>query len=84
MITRAMKRLLVSAAMAMLASPAMAGFDELNLTQGVTPISREVYDLHMWILWVCIIIGIMFIIIFCFVSMLILPIMASIILVIIG
>ena len=58
MITRATNRLLISAALAIVASPAMAGFDELNLTQGVTPISREVYDLHMWILWVCIIIGI--------------------------
>ena len=58
MITRAINRVLASAALAIMASPALAGFDELNLTQGVTPISREVYDLHMWILWVCIIIGI--------------------------
>lgn len=58
MIKQRSKRLLASALLAMSAGPAMAGFDELNLTQGVTPISREVYDLHMWILWVCIIIGI--------------------------
>ncbi|MDV3238886.1 MAG: cytochrome c oxidase subunit II [Gammaproteobacteria bacterium] len=31
---------------------------DLNLRPGVTPISREVFDLHMLILWVCIIIGI--------------------------
>ena len=30
----------------------------LNLTRGVTPISHEVYDLHMLILWVVTIIGI--------------------------
>ncbi len=26
----------------------------LNMRQGVTPISREVYDLHMIILWICV------------------------------
>jgi len=31
---------------------------KLNLTQGVTPISRQVYDLHMLILWIVTIIGI--------------------------
>ena len=30
----------------------------LNLTEGVTPISHEVYDLHMIILWIVTIIGI--------------------------
>lgn len=30
----------------------------LNLPVGVTPISRDVYDLHMLILWICVIIGI--------------------------
>ena len=30
----------------------------LNMTQGVTPISREVYDLHMTILWVVTVIGV--------------------------
>ncbi|MEX2525567.1 MAG: cytochrome c oxidase subunit II [Gammaproteobacteria bacterium] len=28
------------------------------MTRGVTPISREVYDLHMLILWICVVIGI--------------------------
>ncbi len=32
--------------------------DELNMTQGVTDISRQVYDLHMTILYICVIIGI--------------------------
>ncbi len=32
--------------------------DVLNLPTGVTPISREVYDLHMLIFWICVLIGI--------------------------
>ena len=31
---------------------------ELNLPVGVTPISRIVYDLHMLILWICVVIGV--------------------------
>ncbi len=31
---------------------------ELNMTQGVTPISHQIYDLHMIVLWICVIIGI--------------------------
>ncbi len=31
---------------------------ELNLMQGVTPFSREIYDLHMLILWICTAIGV--------------------------
>lgn len=38
-------------------SSAQADF-ELNLTQGVTPISNQIYDLHMITLWVCVVIGI--------------------------
>ena len=30
----------------------------LNLREGVTPVSHEVYDLHMYILWIVTIIGI--------------------------
>ena len=26
----------------------------LNLTRGVTPFSKEVYDLHMIVLWICV------------------------------
>ncbi|WP_335342322.1 cytochrome c oxidase subunit II [Sedimenticola hydrogenitrophicus] len=39
------------------ASPAQADF-ALNMRQGVTPISREIYDLHMIILWICVVIGV--------------------------
>ncbi len=38
-------------------SGAMAAWD-LNLPVGVTPLSRDVYDLHMLIVWICVIIGI--------------------------
>ena len=30
----------------------------LNLMKGVTKVSNDVYDLHMLILWICVIIGI--------------------------
>lgn len=30
----------------------------VNMPQGVTPISRDVYDLHMLIFWICVIIGV--------------------------
>jgi cytochrome c oxidase subunit 2 len=30
----------------------------LNLTPGVTPISHDIYDLHMIIFWICVVIGI--------------------------
>jgi len=30
----------------------------LNMTQGVTQLSRDIYDLHMYIMWVCVAIGI--------------------------
>lgn len=31
---------------------------QLNMTPGVTETSRQVYDLHMMILWICVVIGI--------------------------
>ncbi|MEX0951777.1 MAG: cytochrome c oxidase subunit II [Gammaproteobacteria bacterium] len=44
---------------------AHAGYSQLNMTRGVTPLSRDIYDLHMLILWICvaialIVFGIMF------------------------
>lgn len=41
-----------------MSSAAQAGWDVLNMPKGVTPISSEVYDLHMLILWICVLIGI--------------------------
>ena len=50
---------LVALATTLPATGAMAAWNELNLPKGVTPISREVYDLHMLMLWICVIIGIL-------------------------
>lgn len=57
MIRQAMALLAATAA---LASPAHAesGWHLLNMTQGVTAISREIYKLHMLIFWVCVAIGV--------------------------
>lgn len=51
----------LGSAVALLLSPLMAqaAWNELNLTKGVTPYSETVYDLHMLILWVCVITGIL-------------------------
>jgi len=38
------------------AAPAWADF-ALNMRAGVTPTSREIYDLHMLVLWVCVLIA---------------------------
>ena len=35
-----------------------AGADELNMTRGVTEISNSIYDLHMFIFWICVVIGV--------------------------
>lgn len=32
---------------------------QLNMTRGVTPISHDIYDLHMTIFWICVAIGIL-------------------------
>jgi cytochrome c oxidase subunit II len=54
------KALVSLAAMAALSSTAHAesGWHLLNMTQGVTAISREIYKLHMLIFYVCVIIGV--------------------------
>ena len=31
----------------------------VNMPEGVTPISRDVYDLHMLIFWICVVIGVL-------------------------
>lgn len=35
-----------------------AGADELNMRTGVTEISNSIYDLHMLIIWICVVIGV--------------------------
>lgn len=45
--------------LAISAFPGLAAADwQLNMTQGVTPYSREVYGLHMTVFWICVIIGV--------------------------
>jgi cytochrome c oxidase subunit 2 len=48
-------------ALALGTTPARAesGWSLLNMTQGVTDMSRKIYDLHMLIFWVCVIIAVM-------------------------
>jgi cytochrome c oxidase subunit 2 len=41
-----------------LPAQAESGWDQLNMTQGVTHISREIYRLHMKIFWICVAIGV--------------------------
>jgi cytochrome c oxidase subunit 2 len=49
----------VSLTMATGLQSAMAGYmDTLNMREGVTPISREVYSLHMLVVWICVGIGV--------------------------
>jgi cytochrome c oxidase subunit II len=51
---------MVTAALALAAGSqvhAESGWGLLNMTQGVTAISRKIYDLHMMMLWVCVAIG---------------------------
>jgi cytochrome c oxidase subunit II len=53
------KRALAAGAALMLGSaPAMAAWSDLNLRVGVTPLSREIYGLHMLILWICVAIAV--------------------------
>jgi cytochrome c oxidase subunit II len=53
---------LTAAALGMLtqapAAQAESGWSLLNMTQGVTEMSRRIYDLHMLIFWICVIIGV--------------------------
>jgi cytochrome c oxidase subunit 2 len=35
-----------------------SGWSQLNMTRGVTEMSRRIYDLHMTIFWVCVAIGV--------------------------
>src|SRR5579875_3798222 len=51
---------IIAAAAPALGQPAHAesGWGLLNMTQGVTAISRDIYDLHMMMLWVCVAIGV--------------------------
>lgn len=45
--------------MALLASGGASADWALNMPRGVTELSQQVYNLHMYILWICVIIGIL-------------------------
>ncbi|HVA54847.1 MAG TPA: cytochrome c oxidase subunit II [Gammaproteobacteria bacterium] len=49
-------RVLIAAVMALISGTALAV--DLNMPVGVTPISHDVYGLHMYVFWVCVGIGI--------------------------
>jgi len=57
------KRSIVALSMLALSGLAMAddwkARSQFNMRAGVTDISHAVYDLHMWILWVCVVIGLL-------------------------
>jgi cytochrome c oxidase subunit 2 len=36
----------------------VSGWAQLNMTQGVTDMSRNIYDLHMTIFWICVVIAV--------------------------
>ncbi len=48
----------LAAAAGSLPARAESGWSLLNLPQGVTDISRKIYDLHMEIFWICVAIGV--------------------------
>jgi cytochrome c oxidase subunit II len=49
--------LLATAFTGALPAHAESGWGQLNMTRGVTDISRKIYDLHMEIFWVCVVIA---------------------------
>jgi cytochrome c oxidase subunit 2 len=54
-------RITAAAALALFFGPpahAESGWGLLNMPQGVTALSRRIYDLHMMMLWVCVAIGV--------------------------
>jgi cytochrome c oxidase subunit II len=62
MIREKLASLAVALAAAAVTLPARAtdesGWSQLNLPRGVTDISRKIYDLHMEIFWICVVIGV--------------------------
>jgi cytochrome c oxidase subunit II len=51
--------LAATAACGTLAAHAESGWGQLNMTPGVTDMSRKIYDLHMEIFWVCVVIAVL-------------------------
>lgn len=42
----------------LLSSSCAIAFPQMNMSPGVSPISRDIYDLHMTIFWICVVIGV--------------------------
>ena len=59
-ISTMLSQLAVAASALTLSTPAFAAIKrwQLNMTEGVTETSKQVYDLHMIVLWICVVIGI--------------------------
>ncbi len=55
---RAAGRVVAVGALFLVSAPAALADWEVNLMRGVTPISRDTYDLHMIIFWVCVAIAV--------------------------
>lgn len=53
-----LKTSIVYAALLLVSASACAKQSQFNLTPGVTPVSRDIYDLHMTIFWICVVIGV--------------------------
>jgi len=49
--------LVVLVFVAMLSMPVAQAAYQLNMTEGVSPISKELYSLHMIVFWICVVIG---------------------------
>lgn len=47
----------ITLALSLLATPAWADW-QVNMNEGVTALSREIFDLHMLIFWICVVIGV--------------------------
>jgi cytochrome c oxidase subunit 2 len=56
-----MMRLALAASALAFSLPGFAAVDrwKLNMTPGVTEVSQQVYDIHMIILWICVVIGVL-------------------------
>jgi cytochrome c oxidase subunit 2 len=53
------RALAAGTALSVLASgPALAGWSDVNLRVGVTELSRDIYGLHMLVLWICVAIAV--------------------------
>jgi len=57
-ISRSNKFSLIFTPFLFLTQPTLAAWYDINMTKGVTAVSNEVFDLHMLIFWVCVVIGI--------------------------